>query len=172
VVVGAVEVHVAPPGIAVTVYPVIGEPPVLTGADQLTVTWASPATPDTADGAPGTVRGVTEPDAADWGESPAALVATTWKVYGVPLVRPPTTHVVVGAVEVHVAPPGDAVTVYPVIGEPPDDTGAVHETVTWAFPGVPDTPVGAPGTVRGVTAADAADAGESPAAFVATTVNV
>jgi hypothetical protein len=26
------------------------------------------------------------------------------------------------------APPGDAVTVYPVIAEPPSATGAVHET--------------------------------------------
>jgi predicted amino acid dehydrogenase len=32
--------------------------------------------------------------------------------------------------------------------------------------------VGAPGTVAGVTAADAADAADVPAAFVAVTVNV
>jgi hypothetical protein len=46
----------------------------------------------------------------------------------------------------HVAPPGDAVAVYDVIADPPFDAGAVHETAACAFPGVADTPVGAPGT--------------------------
>ena len=32
-----------------------------------------------------------------------------------------------------VAPPGDAVTIYPVIGEPPSE-GAVHESVTLPLP--------------------------------------
>jgi hypothetical protein len=41
-----------------------------------------------------------------------------------------------------------------------------------AFATVPKTPVGAPGTVLGVTVDDAADAAELPAAFDATTVNV
>ena len=48
----------------------------------------------------------------------------------------------------HDAPPGLAVTVYPVIGEPPSDTGAVHDTTLCAFaPLVPDTLVGTPDTV-------------------------
>ena len=40
------------------------------------------------------------------------------------------------------------------------------------FAGVPVTPVGAPGTVRGVIADDGVEAGPSPLGFRATTVNV
>ena len=43
---------------------------------------------------------------------------------------------------------------------------------TWAFPGVADTPVGASEIVFGVTAAEAVEGAEAPAAFVAETVNV
>jgi hypothetical protein len=63
-----------------------------------------------------------------------------------------------------------------VIGEPPSDAGAVHVTVTWALPAVPDTPVGAPGAPggggSGVTALDAADWAPVPTAFFAATLNV
>lgn len=57
--------------------------------------------------------GMTDTDAADALESPMALVATTLNVYAVPLASPDTTHDVAPEV-VHVSPPGDAVTVYPV----------------------------------------------------------
>ena len=73
---------------------------------------------------------------------------------------------------VPVFPPGFEVTVYPVIAEPPSLTGAVNVTVAWAFPAVADTPVGAPGTVPGVTEFEAALAGPVPLAFVAVTVKV
>ena len=43
-------------------------------------------------GAPGTVRGVTGSDASDSSPVPSSLVATTLKVYGVPLTRPSTMH--------------------------------------------------------------------------------
>jgi hypothetical protein len=48
-----VHPHVAPPGLAVTVYAVIAAPPVLAGAVQLTVACAFPAAPLTPVGAPG-----------------------------------------------------------------------------------------------------------------------
>jgi len=54
------------------------------------------------------VRGVTDADVAA-SLLPAALVATTEKVYPVPLTRPPTVHDVDAVVQV--APPGAAVTV-------------------------------------------------------------
>jgi hypothetical protein len=54
----------------------------------------------TAVGAPGTFAGVTELD-APLGPVPAALVATTLKVYPVPLVRPLTTQLVVAVVQVN-----------------------------------------------------------------------
>jgi len=90
--------------------------------------------------------GVTDADATDALESPTALVATTVNVYAVPLVSPDTTHSVAPVV-VHVCPPGDAVTVYPVTALPPSSTDAVHDTVTCALPATPDTPVGGSGTV-------------------------
>ena len=55
---------------------------------------------------------------------------------------------------------------------PPFEAGADQETATELLAGVPVTPVGAPGTVRGVIADDGVDAGPSPLGFRATTVNV
>ena len=68
--------------------------------------------------------------------------------------------------------PGEDVTVYWAIAAPPLDAGAVHETLASVLPLVPDTPVGAPGTVTGVTALEAVDADPVPALLVAVTVNV
>ena len=69
---------------------------------------------------------------------------------------------------------GDEVTVYPVIALPPLDPGADQLTTEEAFATVPETFVGAPGTVTlfGVTDADGLESTESPAALVATTRNV
>src|SRR5690349_24522040 len=63
------------------------------------------------------------------------------------------------------------VATYPVMGEPPSDTGAVHETV--ADPGAPlaTTDVGAPATVRGVPETGT-DAVPAPMAFRARTATV
>ena len=94
----------------------------------------------------------------------------TVNVYGVLSVSPITTADVVPAV-LAVKPPGDDVTVYPVIALPPLETGAVHETVACPSPGVAVTLVGAPGTVAGVTGAEGVDADPVPIAFVAVTVN-
>ena len=55
---------------------------------------------------------------------------------------------------------------------PPVEAGAVNATLAWALPAVATGLVGAPGTVTGVTAADAAEATEFPAALVATTEKV
>ena len=70
-------------------------------------------------------------------------------------------------------PPGDDVTVYPVMGEPPLEAGAVQATEAVPPPEPVAVPmVGAPGTVAGVADAEAAEAGPVPAALVAVTVNV
>ena len=117
--------------------------------------------------------GVTAADAADGGEVPTALVAVTVNVYAVPLVKPATVELrPVGVIPVHAGHAGDGAIVYRVIGEPPSLTGAVHDTTADALPGTAVTPVGAPGTAAGVTAAEAADGGEVPTALVAVTVNV
>ena len=59
-----------------------------------------------------------------------------------------------------------------MIAEPPLDAGAVNVTVACALPLVAVAPVGASGTVAGVTAFEGADGGPVPTAFVAVTVNV
>ena len=69
-----------PPGLDVTVYDVIADPPLLTGAVKVTLAWALPPVAAPMIGAPGAVNGVTLFDAADAGPMPAALVAVTVKV--------------------------------------------------------------------------------------------
>jgi hypothetical protein len=90
---------------------VIGAPPVLLGAVQVSATCPSPAVPVTLVGALGAVPdGVTALDAADDGPEPLALAATTVKVYAVPFVRPVTVAVTAPFVDA-VRPPGLDVTV-------------------------------------------------------------
>ena len=126
-------------------YPVIALPPLDAGAVQLTTDDALATDPETPVGAPGVVTGVTDADAVEAAEFPAALVAITVNVYAVPLVRPVTVQEVVALVQVNA--PGDEVTVYPVIALPPLDAGAVQLTTDDALATDPETPVGAPGTV-------------------------
>jgi hypothetical protein len=73
-------VHVKPPGLDVTVYPVIVDPPSLAGAAHDTSAWPLPGDAVTPVGAPGAPTGVTGADADDAGPSPAPLVATTANV--------------------------------------------------------------------------------------------
>ena len=161
----------------------IAEPPSF-GAVKLTV--ALPLLPlaEILVGAPGAVvAGVTADDALEAVPGPIALVALTVKVYAVPLVSPVTVIGDEGPVARR--PPGEDVTVYPVIADPPVFVGAVKLTVAVPLlPVVTATPVGAPGSVggvtggvtgasaAGVTAEDAAEAVPVPMAFVAATVNV
>ena len=57
--------------------------------------------------------------------------------------------------------------------DPPFEEGGVKEMSKNVPPLVAtERPVGAPGTVAGVTESEAADGTESPTLFVATTVNV
>jgi hypothetical protein len=59
-----------------------------------------------------------------------------------------------------------------VIAAPPFDAGAVHDSATCPCPAVPATAVGAPGTVAGVTAAEAAEFGPIPTLLTAATWKV
>jgi hypothetical protein len=110
-------------------------------------------------------------EGADGGLFPEIFAATTVKVYVVPFDSPDTVS---GEFEPDdVRPPGDDVTVYPVMGLPPLLTGAVNITVAWALPAVAEALVGAPGTFgAGVTLFDGADGTLSPTAVVATTLKV
>jgi hypothetical protein len=70
--------QVAPPGLAVAVYPVMALPPSEAGALQERLTWASPAVVVSRVGAPGTVAGVAD-SALDAGPVPTPFVAVTVK---------------------------------------------------------------------------------------------
>ena len=90
-----------------------------------------------------------------------------------PFVRPTTVAVVVVPFAVSaVIPPGDEVTVYLVIAEPPLDADAVHDILAEAFAATPVTFVGGFAVVIGMTAFVAADATELPSEFVAIIVKV
>ena len=102
-----VEVHVNPPGLEVTVYEVA---PV--EATQATVAAPSPATAVTPLGAAGIGAngvGVTAELDTEGAELPEVFVATTAKVYPVPLLKPGTEHDKMTVVQV--SPPGLEVTV-------------------------------------------------------------
>jgi hypothetical protein len=86
------------------------------------------------------------------------------------LVRPDTTHEPDAPTIVHVAPPGDAVTVCDAAAAPL----CAAEIDTLANPS-PTTTLGAAGAFGfaiGATDADAADAADVPPAFVAVAENV
>ena len=88
------------------------------------------------------------------------------------MVRPVTAQLNEPVV-VQVAPPGVAVTEYPVITAPPFETGSVQDTTEeTSTPELPLTEVGAPGTVEGNAEAEAEDAVDVPLALVAVTVKV
>ena len=60
----------------------------------------------------------------------------------------PATATDVADAPAAVVPPTDEVTVYPVIGLPPLEVGAVQVTVALAFPAVAVPMVGGPGAVE------------------------
>ena len=90
-----VDIDVNPPGLLVTVYFVIVEPPFDIGADQYIVASVFPGVPKTLVGSSGTVEGIIADDAIDADELPIILIATTVNVYDVPFVRPDIVAVVV-----------------------------------------------------------------------------
>lgn len=101
--------------------------------------------------------GVTAGELADDPDVPPGPVAVAVKVYDVPFVSPVTTQPVAGAVTVHVAPPGDAVTRYDVTTPPPEP--ATTDTVAAPLPASTPVTAGVAGdAVPGVKAADVADA--------------
>ena len=115
--------------------------PPFDGAVHDRETCVSPLVAVGAPGVDGTVAGVTGADGSDVDE-PNEFVAVTVNVYAVPLVKPVTTN---GDPEPDaVKPPGLDVAVYVAMPVPGVAEG-VNATLTCKFPGVPTTPVGAPG---------------------------
>ena len=89
-----------------------------------------------------------------------------------PFVSPVTVAVRAPLDQLAVWPLGLAVTLYPVIAEPPVDDGAVHITVACVLPDVAVALVGAPGTAAGVTTLDALDDAPVPTVLIVVTMNV
>ncbi|MDX2218401.1 MAG: hypothetical protein SF172_05200 [Burkholderiales bacterium] len=148
----------------------IALPPSLAGALKLIDAVVSPGEAPTPVGAPGTVRGVTN-DPVELAPFPAALVANTTQVYCTPLVMLVTViGVTLATLAVRVVwPAAEQDAVYWVMALPPLLAGAAKLTLADALPKFATTPVGAPGTVYGVTIA-AAEIAPLPAALVALTV--
>ena len=71
-----------------------------------------------------------------------------------------------------VRPPGEAVTVYWLTGEPPSSAGSTQLTSVRRSPGTALTPVGADGAASGTTGALGADDAETPTSLAAVTLNV
>ena len=148
----------------------IAELPSLTGGVNVIVAWPLPAVAVPIVGAPGTVAGEIELLGLDATLVPTLLVAVTVNVYALPLASPVTVSG--EALPVAVKPPVFDVTVYEVMVDPPFDAGGVNEIVAWPLPRTAVTPVGAFGTVTGVTEFEAEEFALLPTLFVATTVNV
>ena len=93
-----VEVQVDPPGSDRTAYDVIGCPPLLEDCVHVTVAWEWAGDAWTFEGAVGTVAGTMAGEGDEAMLNPWEFVATTLKVYRVPLVRPVTVQASVSGV--------------------------------------------------------------------------
>jgi hypothetical protein len=82
---------------AVTVYEVIAEPPLFSGAVNETTADAFAVVAVRPVGGPGILAGITADDAAESVDVPEAFVAVVSNLYAVPFVRPEITQVVAGA---------------------------------------------------------------------------
>ena len=157
--------HVPPPELAVTVYPVMADPP-SEGLVQLTAALDGPLEPTTAEtlvGAAGTEAEEPEVVTVLLGAEgtdvkrliPSPFDAVTVKVYEVPDARPVTSQVVVVKFEVEqVRLPGDEVTVNFPDDRPPLNAPAVQLTVAVVPDAVALTVVGASGAPAFTAAAD------------------
>ena len=153
-------------------------PPFELGALQVTWALAFPGVAATDRGAPGTVEGTTWFDADDDAPGPMTLLAVTVKSQASPFVRPdtvqcngPDDHVQLLDTD-ELVETSNVATAYDVTALPPSVPGEDHDTTASAFPGLALTPVGAVGTVAGVSDGEGVDAVDVPSTFVADTENV
>jgi hypothetical protein len=181
VVVVDVSVTAAPPprGVRVAEYSVIDAPPVDVGADTAIVAAvADVAAAEVIEGAEGGAAGVVIVDeAAAVAPSPTAFVARVVIAYVVPGANPVsvTALAICAAVTVNVIgvppPVGVAIISYSIIADPPLFVAAPIFTVAVvAVAADALTVAGAPGTVAGVTAAEATEAADPPLMLFATTL--
>ena len=163
--------HVTPPSVvSSTTYPVMVEPPLLTGAVQLKFNVALPGVIAKLIGEEAFALATTEDDAASAGPVPAALTADTRTKYCVPFCKPVSvaSNAVVLKTEIQLVPSVDFSTTYAVITAPPSEDGAVQVTVAERSAAVTTTDAGADAVVAGFTMTGV-DGTPSPMAFTART---
>jgi len=118
-------------GDPVILYPVTGAPPSELGGSHVIVELITSVTAMLDEAFLGEKIGRKTVDtlttAGD--ELPATFVVVTLNVYNVFTVNPVNVNVLTDAIVVPEKPPGDAVIIYPVTGNPPLEVGAFHETV-------------------------------------------
>ena len=157
-----------------TLYPVMFDPPFEMGVFQIIVAAPTPATPDTPkteDGGPATgALGKIALDTREARDVPTEFMATTVNVRG--NIVPKPVSVVVRTFSTVTTGPLEGVIVYPVTIAPPFESGAAQVSVAEFIPATAVTAVGAPGTERGMTEYEAADADENPILFIAFTVKL
>ncbi len=134
-------------------YRVMALPPLSVGAAHATPSWVFPAVSVGMAGAEGTAAGVTVSD-ADHEPLPCALTARACTSYSVPFVRPAMVCCVLvpmpDLISVHAPLPVRYCSSYRVMALPPVSVGALHEALSWVFPGLIVRAVGALGVVTGV----------------------
>jgi hypothetical protein len=159
-------------GVVVTVYPVIGEPPVLVGADHVTVASAQSTSTLVIVGAPGAAYGVAA-IVLLLALAPAALTACMDIVYTWPLVSPVIEADVAEELAVTDILEAFAVAVTrKLVMAAPPLFPAIHVAVICESAAVADTSVGGFGTVYGITAEDGEDAVPGTPPTIAAHVNV
>jgi hypothetical protein len=142
----------------------------LFGSMLMVTTAPPPPPPPPLPPAPADAAGNTRVEDNEPPPVPTEFVAATRNRYPTPFVSP---LIVIGLeAPVAVPPPGNAVTVYEVIGLPPFEAGGEKLTVACPSPATAVTFDGASGKVAGTTALDGAELAPVPTAFVAVTVNV
>src|SRR6266566_3865242 len=166
----AVTVWVVP--VTVITYPLTADPPLVAGGCHDTWTPELTDAAVTPAGGPGTVTcGFTDAETAAL-PRPALFTAATETVYAVPSASPVKVADLASPVTDTVEVAGLVVSRYLVMGAPPSDLGAAHDTDTCLNPATATTEPGEPGTVGacGITAADGLLAGPVPSWFTAATV--
>src|SRR5260221_1205730 len=112
-----------------------------------------------------------ELDPAEAGPVPMPFTATAVNVYAVPFLSPGTSTGECSPAPIK--PPGDEVTMYEVMADPPFESGAAKLTVACPSPAMARTSRGAAGDKSdGVTTFEADEAGPPPPPWLAVTVKV
>jgi hypothetical protein len=157
-----------PPGIDVSIYDVILEPPFVKGVVQLTVARRTPGRIEILAGGPGKLKVVTGEENTG-SDSPAKFEAVTLNIYSVALAKLVRVKLKIFESKICVYSPD--LSIYDVIREPPLNKGAIQLTPTSRTPGRVAMLAGALGIVKGITGEEYRS-NDSPAKLEAFILNI